>query len=503
MQTSDGEDISAFDVMRWYAEIGTQNLLLRDLRANFLFGNIAAGVPLYWTTDESISYSNNNAIGSGYDINIEDYMRPVSDYLMYTDEPFHMEGVVFEDFCDFGEDMVFSNGTGSPNDYVQDSLRIIRIVGRAENDASDETNYLIDNNFLMPLGTEDAVYRADLTQYPGMRGLTIEEFFDQLQSEGQFSGYSNWQGIIQFDYVQSELEYGGTYAFDQTQLVPHIKLELGDLHFNGATRTISAVYTTTSAAGASLAHFDITNINAENLPYAYIIYYDTKATDAWLYTKPDNSKEFKFFNVSKVSYSGRELSNLSGPIVIAYEGSGGFAEPTYLSIKKVDEDGNPLLGVEFTLTKPDTGTITRTTTQNGTFQFPINSIGTYILTETGVPSGLVAIEPMTIAVSSTAQPIDLTGFNISNDITFDSVSYMNTVVNFEAEPTKPLEEQDNKKPVISNPETNTIGGTPPPETTVGNLPHTGDSNNISAYLTLMGLSVTILGLTLLLRRITR
>jgi len=409
--TLDG-DYTQFAEMRWFVNIGYSNLTNRDMRANHNAG-ISRG---YWTTEHSLAYSSNNSTGAGYSSANEAYL----DYQYWTgvwtpipvNEPFHYDNVVFDDYLDIGPN--YGTILCSPHDYIRDSIRIVRVIGREEG-SPDGFREIADRNFLVAHDGRNInqIFRHyNQTIFNGRRGLTLQEFFTQMKSEGQFSGYSSWEDIITFDLVDNK---GGS---DPSNQVPHFRLELGDLHFSDSyTGTVTGVNrnNTTSAV--------IDNVPAKNLPYAYLVYYDTQATGAEL----DASGNYSYFNRAGLTYAGGNAITDFSPLWVKHEASGGGGTVASLRIKKVGETGVPIPGIEFTLFGPSPGGSqqTRNTNAAGDITFLFGAAGTYTLTET-VPagSGLIPIEPITFIVSS--GEVDISG--LLDDITY--ANGVNTIKNY-------------------------------------------------------------------------
>ena len=442
--SADG-DYTKFDNMRWYIPMGFSNLTNRDRRAS----NGTA----FWTTPDSIAYSNNNPSPAAP---WDKYNTANESYLEYwywsggtqtkysVNEPFHYNGVVLDDYLDVGNN--YGSNLCSPHDYVRDSIRIVRVIGRDQSDANYFKN-IADSNFLKQtngVNMEEIFRYSDgvnsQSPFPGYRGLTLEEFFAQMKSEGQFSGYSSWEDIITFDlvnnqsnyYVGSTLVNGGTG--DPSVQIPHFQLNLGDFHFNN---TYLGTVTGQKQDGTVWA-----TVTAKNLPYAYLIYYDTKATGIEL----DASFTFKYFNRATLSYGGVTTGVDFVPMPMKYEASGGSGDipatttPASLKIKKIDESNIAVQGVTFTLTNTAGYSQTRTTANDGTASFIVNSPGTYTLTET-LPSGsgLVPIASITFEITQNdlnSKIINLkaklpSGNANEDDITF--VTDVNTIMNHEGD----------------------------------------------------------------------
>ena len=420
--TLDG-DFTQFAEMRWFVTAGYNNLTNRDMRANYFATEATKG---YWTTAASLAYSNANPMTPASPFHI--YNSTTEPYLAYrywgggiwnvipVNEPFHYDNVVLDDFLDVG--IHYINQFCSTHDYIAESIRIVRIIGR---EANDQANFreIADSNFLIPHDGRNInqIYRNfKNTIFDGNRGLTLPEFFAQMKSEGQFAGYSDWTQIITFDMVDNNETPPSS--------IPHFELKLGDLHFSDTyTGTVTGICrdNTTSAV--------IHNVPAKNLPFAYLIYYDTHATDADL----NGGVNYNYFNRATLSYAGGSTITDYNPLWVRREASGGSGiQYASLKIKKTDAQGNPVQGVEFTLTK-DSDLQIKNTNVNGELTFYIGSDGNYSLIES-LPEGLdlIAMEPITFEVFSTDRAlgtIDLTYYKGNNDISFDDTTEVNTIVN--------------------------------------------------------------------------
>jgi len=262
-------DYLNFEIMRWSLQAGYQNLTWRDLRAT--------DGEFYYTTNESLTYSNNNPTGERYQSNNEPYLMPYALQQGYPiDSPFQYNNCVLEDYLIIGP---FGNVISSAHDYVKDSLRIIRVMGREENTpwwGKDAFRALADSNFLKYDPSEPIDrYLTDL-YFKGYRGLTIDEFFMQMQSEGQFLDKTTSGDILSFYYVNNGDAPGVPDPADTSQ-IPHFKLMLGDLHFSeNQSQTIDLIGFDNSVVFES--------VPAENLPYGYAgVIIRTKPT------KPENT----------------------------------------------------------------------------------------------------------------------------------------------------------------------------------------------------------------------
>jgi hypothetical protein len=431
-----GGDYTKMDRMRWYLPIGMLNLTNRDLRAS-------KGQEHY-TTPDSLKYSNDYPPpDKRYDTSDEPYLL----YWYYddkgvqhfygVDEPYHYDNVFLNDYLDIAG---YDISPYSPHEYYEDSIRIVRIIGRYAT-SKDDFQYIADSNFLKATNgvNLEEIYRylgpPPQSPFPGYRGLTIEEFFDRMQIEGQFDGYDNWRKILKFDWVDN----GRTPSVQ----IPHFELELGDLHFSDTYE-----YSVLGRRLNKLANpwrvidwpFDDTYVPAKNLPYAYLIYYDTKATDIML----DDDNNFRYNNRAKISFKDDPVSD---PIVIAYDLSTATGEkPVSLRLKKIYEGGTADPEITFKLYGVLAGdkiySQERTINANGgTATFIIDSAGEYTLTET-TSSGLGEIDPITFTVTPAmlnrttgTGKIDITKFlsdsyeNI-DDIEYDEDTNIHTIVNY-------------------------------------------------------------------------
>jgi LPXTG-motif cell wall-anchored protein len=419
-----------FDTMRWSISLGFQNLTWRDLRASNALG--LSGV--YYTTRESLAYSNNNPAGNRYQSQNEPY---IAAYGNSINNPYLYKNVVLDDYLLVGN---YLNDYCSAHDYVLDSIRIIRILGREQTNSwwgPSAFRPLADTNFLKPTTTEPINRFMPDLDFSGYRGLTVAEFLAQMQSEGQLLGMTV-ADILTVDYVDNSenpiyTAYGGKDIIGD-YILAHFNLKLGDFHFSSAyNKTVDLMgYGPYENTGVRL-----TNILATNLPYGYIVYYDTKATEAVL-TKP-SADTFKYLNAATFKSNGEstEVSNVQ--LYMWMQMSGGSGSITSLNIRKTDEDGERIQGVKFTLTQTNiTPNKSREifTTINGAASF-ILGLGTYILEEE-VPEGsrLIPIAPIEFTVTDVSKPVDLTkllpaGYANAGDITF--VTDTNVIKNYKTE----------------------------------------------------------------------
>ena len=258
-------DFTKFDPMRWSIKVGFQNLTWRDLRAS-------SGA-FYYTTDDALTYSQLNPTDERYQSGTESYLMPYAVQLGYPiDAPFHYENCEIHDTLLTG----LTNGAiASAHEYIQDSLRIIRIMGREENNAwwgADAFRFLADSNFLKPDPDEPIDRFLSDIYFKGNRGLTINEFLAQLQHEGQLIG----------------LDVSDILTFTADGFT----LKLGNLHFaNDIPHTVDIVCCENTTP--------FSEVFASNLPYGYYIYYDTKATEAIL-----SEDGFHYNNQSELRHDG-------------------------------------------------------------------------------------------------------------------------------------------------------------------------------------------------------
>ncbi|MCL2311373.1 MAG: hypothetical protein FWC41_02620, partial [Firmicutes bacterium] len=317
----ENNNYAEFDPMRWNIYIGYQNLTWRDLRGS--------GGTSYFTTANSLNFSNNNPIDNRYQSVNEPYLVPYKPAPWFEiDAPFHYKNVEIDDYLVIGS----HNGAfASGQNFVRESLRIIKVLGREENNTwwgKDAFRVLADSNFLIESENEPIDrFLTDLF-FKGYRGLKIDEFLSKLQSEGQFLG-KTVDDILKFDYVKnSEAPFVVDYKDYQ---IGHFNLKLGDFYFSS---TINEILNLVGTSNEIL----FKNIPAKNLPYAYWIYFDTNAIEAVL----DNGAFF-YENVASLKYSEGQHNTESNPLWIKVEdASGGGGKPTELRIKKVDENDNQL-----------------------------------------------------------------------------------------------------------------------------------------------------------------
>jgi len=422
-------DYPNFDPIRWGLQVGYQNLTWRDLRST--------NGDSYYTTNTSLMYSNNNSTDERYQSNNESYLLPYAVQQGYPiNAPFHYENCQLEDYLVIGS---FGGIISSAHEYVKDSLRIIRVMGREQNNTwwgKDAFRVLADNNFLKYDPSEPIDrYLTDLF-FKDYRGLTIDEFLAQMHSEGQLLDKTTVDDILTFDYVNNGEAPGVSDPAD-TNKIPHFKLLLGDLHFDGNTaRTIDLIgFDNTVVFG---------DIPTKNLPYGYLVYYDTKATEAIL-----NHEGFHYNNSAIFKFEGDTRSITSIDIWIKLEdGSGGSGQTTEVRIKKVDEKGEPLAGVKFTLSQINTlppHLRQVFTTINGTASFTMRA-GEYILTEEA-PEKFSPLAPMHFVINNMEELFNLkkalegTGY-----ADWDKLKFLNNINIITNQPADPPDPPDPPKP---------------------------------------------------------
>jgi len=383
-------DYQNFEPIRWSLQAGYQNLTWRDLRAT----NGAA----YYTTHDSLAYSNANPTGPRYQSSVESYLQPYSQEMGYPiDAPYLHKNCVLEDYLVVGK---FGQEISSAQEYVEDSLRIIRVMGRQENNdwwGKDGFRVLADKNFLKAAPGEPVDRYLTTLYFSGYRGLTIDEFLAQMHSEGQLLDKTTVDDILTFKHVNNGDAPGTSDPSDTTQ-IPHFKLLLGDLHFNEDTRAIDLI------GFDNTVIFD--DVDAANLPYAYLVYYDTKATEAILHRG-----SFHYNNSAKFMFDGETRTVTSVDIWVKLEdGSGGSGSTSEIRIRKIDEDGLVVPGVKFTLTQTNIFPVKireAFTTINGTASFTVQP-GTFTLEEElPLGSGLSPVAPMEFTVANVEELLDL------------------------------------------------------------------------------------------------
>jgi len=416
-------DYLNFDPIRWSLQVGYQNLTWRDLRAT--------GGDSYYTTDDSLAYSNDNPTGQRYQSNNEAYLLPYAVWQGYPiDAPFHYENCVLEDYLVIGP---FGGVISSGHDYVKNSLRIIRVMGREQNNTwwgKDAFRILADSNFLKYDPSQPVDRYLTSLLFEGYRGLTIDEFLAQMHSEGQLLDKHTADDILSFYYVNNG-EAPGVQDPTDTNQIPHFKLLLGDLHFNSnASQTLDLIGFDNSVV------FD--DVPAENLPYGYLVYYDTKATEAVL-----NHEGFHYNNSATFKFNDDTRSITSIDMWIKLEdGSGGSGHTTEIRIRKVDENGEPLAGVEFNLTQTNIlppHTRQAFTTINGTASFTIR-VGQYTLDE-NISEEFDPVAPMHFTVENADELFNLkkalegTGYKDWSKLEY--LNGVNIITNYPADPPDP------------------------------------------------------------------
>lgn len=415
-------DYQNFDLFRWWMYVGYQNLTWRNLRASL--------GERYYTTLSEFAYSTDNPTGANYSSEEEPYIAPYGNYgYGPVNTPYQMNQVVLEDF------LIIGNMGGlirSAHEFLVDSLRIFRVVGRAENIPFNTYEWweLIDSNYVVSAPGE-RMSRDDVRYLRDHRGLTLQEFLDQMHSEGQMLDKLTVDDLITIDWVPNRMAYG-TDPTDE-RLIPHFLINFGDLNYGDTTATIDVVDTRQPSTVV------YANVPAKNLPYAYCLYYDTQAVEAIL-----DQGGFHYRNSMNLAWSGLSFRGDYRNVTIYLEDdSGGTGYHPQIRFKKVDETGESVSGVTFILTQTDVvPPIIReaVTTVNGTASFTL-AAGNYVLTEE-VPSGsgLVPIAPVHFTVETATGLVNLvtslegTSYRDLDQITFVSIDGVNRIVNLNAEP---------------------------------------------------------------------
>ena len=408
-------DITAFDLMRWNLYVGYQNLTWRDLRGS--------SGQRYFTTTNSLGYSNNNPTAERYQSANEPYLEPYAKQIGYPiDAPFHYRNVEVDDYLTIG---MFNGVTCSFHSYLRDSLRIIRVLGREENNSwwgKSAFRVLADSNFLVHAPSEPIDRYLTTLLFEGYRGLTIDEFLTQMHNEGKLLDKTTVDDILKFDYVNnSDAPY--TDPADNRK-IEHFNLQLGDFCFGETNTTVNLI-----GADNSVIFSDVP---AKNLPYAYWIYYDTKALEAILH-----DGFFYYVNAATIKYNSQEnsIGNISLWVKLE-DASGGSGKQTELRIHKIDDKNEPIQGIKFILTQ--TNLITPkvrevTTTLNGTASFTIGQ-GEYILVEEVPPgSNIKPVAPMVFTINDVNELVNLkvllagTGYENYDDLNYDGT--LNAITN--------------------------------------------------------------------------
>ena len=370
-------DYAQFELLGWRLYVAYQNLTWRDLRAS--------GGEKYFTTAESLRYSNTHPDGERYQSAKESYLQVYAKQISEViDSPYHHLNAVIDDYLAVGT----ANGVlCSSHEYIKDSLRIIRVVGREENNAwwgRDSYRALVDRNFLVYNPGEPVDRYLPDIYFENYRGLTMEEFLKQMHREGQMLDKNSVDDILTFDYVDNTESPFSANA--EEAKIAHFNLKLGDLHFGDTNQTINLVGTDMRTVFA--------NIPAKNLPYAYWIYFDTEAVEAVL-----DHDGFNYYNAVTFKYEEETRSTDSSNLWVKLEdmSAGSAVIVTELRIKKVDENAKPIPGIKFVLTKTSvTPPLVReaVTTVNGTVSFTLD-IGLYTLVEIKPEgSSLIPLAPM-------------------------------------------------------------------------------------------------------------
>jgi len=413
-------DISNFDLMRWNLLVGYQNLTWRDLRGS--------GGESYFTTPTSLQYSNNNPTGARYQSANEPYLEPYANQSGYPiDSPYLYYNVEVDDYLAIG----LHNGViCSAHDYLRESLRIIRVLGREENNSwwgKGAFRVLADSNFLVPAPDEPIDRYLTELLFKGYRGLTIDEFLAQMHREGQLLDKHSADDILVFDYVaNSEAPFSDP---TDTNKIAHFNLQLGDFYFDDTNAVVDLVGADNSTM--------FSNVPAKNLPYAYWIYYDTEAKEAIL-----DGDYFYYVNAATFRYSGQKTSIDNTSLWVKIEdASGGSGRHLELRIRKVDENNAPLQGIKFILTQVDVDPPRAReviTTINGTASFTLG-LGRFTLVEEVPPgSNIKPIAPMYFTINTTDVLVNLkdllagTGYANYDDLDYDGS--VNGIINRQSSP---------------------------------------------------------------------
>ena len=414
-------DYTKFDTMRWGLSVGFQNLTWRDLRAT--------SGDYYYTTQAALDYSNNNPTGNAYTTGNDSYFfeyQETPDILISS--PYFYENAVVDDYLVVGK----SDKIYNAHEYLADSVRIIRVLGRFENDGYNYPwwayRQLADSNFLIADPSEPIDRYENANVWKGYRGLTLNEFLTKMQGEGQFVGKTvdDLLTVDYVDYTESPFDY--FYTVPTGTKIAHLQLNLGSMHFGDTTDKVNLVRTDNYVV--------FSDVPAKYLPYGYMIYYDTKAAEANLYTDSAGVISINYNNEATFTYDNDCKVTGNNAVYVRVENSGGSGNYTTLKIKKVDADGDAVSGIKFTLTQTNVSpAISREvdTNINGTASFTLG-IGAYTLTETVPPgSDLEPVEPISFSLASPLPAsVDLTGllpagYANENDITFQDDT--NTIVN--------------------------------------------------------------------------
>jgi pilin isopeptide linkage protein len=415
-------DYQSFDTFRWFVTAGYMNLTLRDLRSS-------EGAT-YFTTAESLAYSNDNPTGNRYQSSQEPWLMPYAIERGYPiDYPFHHIDSALEDWLVIGEyDVGALSILGSSHDFVKESLRIIRILGRAENVPPATTaSYLgLADEETLVYSPGEPVSRAYPGTYANHRGMNIDEFLALLQSEGQFIGMTV-DDILTFDHVNNG-DVDGAPDPGDTRQIEHFKLRLGNMVFDDQeTKTVNML--------TQLMESAFEDIPARNLPYAYYIYFDTSAIEAVL-----DNEGFHYLNTTQLESADEPWIHHSAHQWLKLEdGSGGSGHVSEVRLRKVNEAGNPVQGIKFVLTQTDAAPepIIREafTTINGTASFTITE-GAYNLVEE-VPSGssYIPIAPIDFInndqgdLTNLVDELSGTGYPDLDRISFSASDGVNEIVN--------------------------------------------------------------------------
>ena len=392
-------DYSQFDLMRWTMTVGFDIITFRDLRCSD--GETA------YTTTETLACSHTNPTGPNYQSVNESYLVPYTTSSYYgrdIDTPFHYANTSVDDYAFSGSFSSYSTpGTQitSAHSYLQDSVRIIRIVARQP--VVPEWGYdyvipMVDQNFLIEAPVEPVDRNPEQYVYfKDHRGLTLDEFLTQLHSEGQLLDILTVDDLITFDEVPvSESPFATS---GQTHNISHFHLKLGNLFFDPEySGTVNII-----SRNMDLVFEDIP---AANLVYGYIIYYDTYATEAVLF-----EDGFLYRNAAKFNHNADypDYSYAHQGVVVKLEDqSGGGGTHKSINVRKVNEEKEPVQGVTFVLTQLDVfPPVVRTakTTLNGNLSFTLR-VGEYTLEEMPLV-GYLPIAPLSFTVSGTDTHVNL------------------------------------------------------------------------------------------------
>ena len=404
-------DYTQLEPMRFTINIGDQNLTWRDLRAS-------EGAR-YYTTPESLAYSNDHPTGNPYQSVNEPYIKTYADEFNMGEinNPYLYENATLDDYLSVG--MHFSTLT-SAHEYVADSIRIIRVMGREAHSpwwGHYAFRSIVDSNFLIPDASEPIDRFLTDSIFPGNRGLTLEEFLAQMHREGQLLDAATVDDIFTMDYVNnSESPFSESSTDDP--LIAHFKLKLGNLHFGNTLATVNLIGTDNSVY--------LEDMPATNLPYSYMIYYDTQATEALLH-----NGYFHYYNAAEFSYDNNKHTDAATDSWIKLEdASGGSGAHKEVRIRKVDPEASPIAGIVFRLTQVNVTPLRireATTTINGTASFTLG-VGDYLLEEiVAEKQPWKPIPPIEFSVVSSDAMIDLTTLLSPDYSQKEDIDFVNSV----------------------------------------------------------------------------